>query len=137
MDLALTTGTGPKMLTDMESFAPYILPSDVVVFGYRLPAPKESSPATPHPPMTAYPLDRIRTEGIDQAAAAAVHTPGRHWVRVSDPCRRRCTLAGLDASGRLTRSRRNDTNGTDKVAQKGNRIEQVRRHGTDNLRSGA
>jgi arginase len=72
MDLALTTGTGPKILTDMESSAPYIQPSDVVVFGYRLPAPNESSPATPHPPMTAFPLDRIRTEGIGQAAAAAV-----------------------------------------------------------------
>jgi arginase len=72
MDLALTTGTGPKTLTDMESAAPYIQPSDVVVFGYRLPAPDESSPSTPHPPMTAFPLDRIRTGGADQAAAAAV-----------------------------------------------------------------
>jgi arginase len=72
MDLALTTGTGPKMLTDMESASPYIQPSDVVVFGYRLPAPDDSSPVAPHPPMTAFPLDRIRSEGTDQAAAAAV-----------------------------------------------------------------
>ena len=35
MDLALATGTGPGMLTDIESSAPYIQPSDVVVFGYR------------------------------------------------------------------------------------------------------
>jgi hypothetical protein len=43
MDLALSTGTGPKVLTDMESAAPYIQPSGVVVFGYRLPARDESS----------------------------------------------------------------------------------------------
>jgi arginase len=72
MDLALATGTGPKMLTDIESSAPYIQPSDVVVFGYRLPAPKESSPADPHPPMTAFPLDRMRSEGIDRTTAAAI-----------------------------------------------------------------
>jgi arginase len=72
MDLALTTGTGPEILTAIESSAPYIQPSDVVVFGYRLPTVDDGSPAAPHPPMTAFPLDRIRTEGIDQATAAAV-----------------------------------------------------------------
>ena len=86
MDLALTTGTGPKSLTDMESAAPYIRPSDVVVFGYRLPAPDENSPATPRPPMTAFPLDRIRREGTDKAAAAAVSrlegSGAGFWVHV-------------------------------------------------------
>jgi arginase len=72
MDLALTTGSGPKMLTDMESSAPYIRPSDVVVFGYRQPAPGDSSSFAPHPPMTAFPLDKIRSEGIDQATSTAV-----------------------------------------------------------------
>jgi len=86
MDLALTTGTGPKMLTDMESSSPYIQPSDVVVFGYRLPEPNDSSPFAPHPPMTAFPLDRIRTEGIDEATTAAVkpfEDPGlEFWIHV-------------------------------------------------------
>jgi arginase len=86
MDLALTTGTGPAILTEIDSSAPYIQPSDVVVFGYRLPTPKESSPAAPHPPMTAFSLGRIRTEGIDQATAAAVaHLEGRglgFWIHV-------------------------------------------------------
>jgi arginase len=72
MDLALATGTGPEILTDIESSVPYIQPSDVVVFGYRLPAPNERSPADPHPPMAAFPLDRVRSKGINQTAAAAV-----------------------------------------------------------------
>jgi arginase len=72
MDLALTTGAGPAMLTEIESSAPYIQPSDVVVFGYRLPAPNEKSPYTPHAPMTAFPLERIRAEGVDQTADAAI-----------------------------------------------------------------
>jgi arginase len=72
MDLALATGTGPGMLTDIESSAPYIQPSDVVVFGYRSPAPNEGSPANPRPPMTSFPLDRMRTEGLDRTTAAAV-----------------------------------------------------------------
>jgi arginase len=72
MDLALATGTGPEMLTAIEFPAPYVQPSDVVVFGYRFPTPNERSPDAPHPPMTAFSLDRIRTEGIDQTTAAAV-----------------------------------------------------------------
>jgi arginase len=85
MDLALATGIGPEILTEIESSAPYVQPSDVVVFGYRFPAPEERSPAGPHPPMTAFSLDRIRTEGIDQAGAAAVtHLEGRpgFWIHV-------------------------------------------------------
>jgi arginase len=72
MDLALTTGIGPAILTEIESSFPYIQPSDVVVFGYRLPAPNEESPYTPHAPMTAFSLEKIRTEGVGQAADAAI-----------------------------------------------------------------
>jgi arginase len=86
MDLALTTGTGPEILTAIEFPAPYIQPSDVVVFGYRFPTPNERSPDAPHPPMTAFSLDRIRTEGIDQTTAAAVkHLEGCElgfWIHV-------------------------------------------------------
>ena len=84
MDLALTTGIGPEILTEIESSAPYIQPSDVVVFGYRVPPLNERSPDNPHPPMAAFPLDRIRAEGIDQATAAAVtRLEGRgFWIHV-------------------------------------------------------
>jgi len=84
MDLALTTGIGPEILTEIESSGPNIQPSDVVVFGYRVPTRKEKSPDSPHPPMAAFPLDRIRAEGIDQATAAAVtRLEGRgFWIHV-------------------------------------------------------
>jgi arginase len=86
MDLALTTGVGPEILTAIEFPAPYIQPSDVVVFGYRFPPPNESSTAAPHPPTTAFSLDRIRAEGIDQTAAAALrHLEGcglGFWIHV-------------------------------------------------------
>ncbi len=86
MDLALTTGTGPQILTAIESSAPYIEPSGAVVFGYRAPAPNERSPAAPQPPMTPFSLARIRTEGIDQSTATAVkHLEGvgvGFWIHV-------------------------------------------------------
>jgi arginase len=72
MDLALTTGLGPALLTEIGPSFPYIQTSDVVVFGYRLPAPNEKSPYTPHSPMTAFSLEKMRTEGRDQAADAAI-----------------------------------------------------------------
>ena len=86
MDLALATGIGPAILTEIESSAPYIRPSDVVVFGYRLPAPDEKTPYTPHAPMTAFSLEKIRAEGVDQAAKAAItHLEGcglGFWIHV-------------------------------------------------------
>src|ERR1700730_12592128 len=35
MDLALATGLGPDLLTDIESRKPYIKPEDTIIFGYR------------------------------------------------------------------------------------------------------
>jgi len=86
MDLALTTGTGPGILTEIESSAPYIQPADVVVCGYRFPAGNERSPATPQPPMTAISMDRIRAEGIDRVTTGVVermeHGGLGFWIHV-------------------------------------------------------
>jgi arginase len=86
MDLALATGEGPALLTDIESSSPYFRPSDVVVFGYRLPAANEDTPYTPRAPMTAFPLDKVRSEGVELATAAAVARleeigPG-YWIHL-------------------------------------------------------
>jgi arginase len=72
MDLAIATGAGPKLLTDIEGKEPYLRSEDVVVFGYRWPAPGESSTATPREPMVAFPLSLIREQGIAQSARSAV-----------------------------------------------------------------
>jgi arginase len=72
MDLAMATGTGPDVLTDLDASKPYIQPSDVVLFGYRWPAPGEVSAATPLAPMRAMPLQRIREQGVAESTHAAV-----------------------------------------------------------------
>jgi arginase len=72
MDLALATGLGPELLTDIESRKPFIKPEDTIIFGYRRPAPGETSPAAPQPPMAAFPLNLIQQQGIAQSARTAV-----------------------------------------------------------------
>src|ERR1700749_714824 len=51
MDLALATGRGPELLTDIDSKKPYIRPKDTIVFGYRQPPPDDTSSVAPQPPM--------------------------------------------------------------------------------------
>jgi arginase len=72
MDLALATGLGPDLLTDIEGGRPYIRPEDTLIFGYRRPAPGETSPATPQPPMAAFPLTLIQHQGIAQSSHMAI-----------------------------------------------------------------
>jgi arginase len=72
MDLALATGLGPELLTSIENRKPYITPEETIIFGYRRPAPGETSPATPQPPMGAFPLNLVRQQGTAQSARAAV-----------------------------------------------------------------
>lgn len=72
MDLAIATGTGPKLLTDIEGKEPYLRSEDVVVFGYRWPVPGDSSLATPQEPMVAFPITLVRQQGIAQSARSAV-----------------------------------------------------------------
>ena len=72
MDLALATGTGPKLLTEIDAAGPYIQPRDTVVFGYNWPPLDEPSPAAPKPPMMAFPLSIARKQGIAHSAQTAV-----------------------------------------------------------------
>ncbi|HEY1743791.1 MAG TPA: arginase family protein [Granulicella sp.] len=72
MDLALATGTGPKLLTEIDAAGPYIQPGDAVVFGYNWPPPDEASPAAPKPPMMAFPLSTVRKQGAAHSAQTAV-----------------------------------------------------------------
>jgi arginase len=72
MDLAVATGAGPKLLTDIERRQPYLNSEDVVVFGYRWPSAADSSPATPGRSMTAFPLSLVRHQGVAQSARSGV-----------------------------------------------------------------
>jgi len=72
MDLALVTGLGPELLTDMQGRKPYIRPEDTILCGYRRPAPGEKSPAAPQQPMAAFPLTLMQQCGFAQSIETAV-----------------------------------------------------------------
>lgn len=72
MDLAVVTGVGPDELTDIEARKPYIQPDDVVVFGYRWPAPDEVSMAMPPEAMGAMPLHAVREQSVTASMYAAM-----------------------------------------------------------------
>jgi arginase len=73
MDLALVTGTGPELLTNIEGKKPYVRPEDTVLFGYRSPAANEDSNARPSKPMESFSLDTIRSAGIASATKEAIN----------------------------------------------------------------
>jgi hypothetical protein len=70
MDLALVTGTGPELLTNIDGQKPYVRPEDTVLFGYRW--PDSESIARPSDPMKSFPLDAIRAQGIAESAKQAI-----------------------------------------------------------------
>jgi arginase len=87
MDLALATGLGPELLTNIEGTKPYIQPEDTIVFGYRQPPPGDTSPVAPQQPMGSFPLHSIQQQGIAKSARKAVtrleSAPTRgSWIHV-------------------------------------------------------
>jgi arginase len=70
MDLALVTGTGPELVTNIDGQKPYVRPEDTVLFGYRW--PDSGSIARPSDPMKSFSLDAIRAQGIAESAKQAI-----------------------------------------------------------------
>ncbi|MET7296990.1 arginase family protein [Streptomyces griseoloalbus] len=87
MELALATGRGPGVLTDLEGRRPLVRDEDVVVLGFRDTAESTAAGMQPLPPsLHAMDLDAVRARG---AAEAARHAVGLltgaglgHWVHV-------------------------------------------------------
>ncbi|MGS1097421.1 arginase family protein (plasmid) [Aquamicrobium terrae] len=81
MDLALATGRGPRMVTNIEGKAPLMRDEDVVAFGRRDAAEAEQhgSQRIEHTSIEMIDLVSVRAIGIDAAAACAV----RHLSRPS------------------------------------------------------
>ena len=69
MDLALVTGTGPELLTNIDEQKPYVRPEDTVLFGYRS---SEAEANTASKPMKSFPLDAIRVQGVAESAEQAI-----------------------------------------------------------------
>ena len=73
MDLALVTGHGPMLLTDIEGLGPLVRPEDAVAFGYRDHEDQAESGSQPLPAsLRAFDLPAVRAMGIEAAARAAV-----------------------------------------------------------------
>lgn len=73
MDLALVTGYGPSLLTDIEGRTPLVRPQDAVAFAYRDHKDQEEYGSQPLPKeLKAIDLPAVRAIGIEAAARQAV-----------------------------------------------------------------
>lgn len=73
MELALVTGRGPEIVTNLEGRSPLVLDEDVVVFGFRdaeLAAAEGSQPLAPT--LRALDLAAVRRRGVERAARDAL-----------------------------------------------------------------
>jgi arginase len=73
MDLALATGRGPDIVTNIEGRGPLVRDEDVVLFGPRDAEQAEHYGSQPVPDtLCTIDLDEIRRRGVDRAVQAAV-----------------------------------------------------------------
>lgn len=74
MDLAIVTGRGPDILTNIDGLKPLIRDEDTVVFGYRDAEEAESygSPDVRSTKMYVQSLDEVRQTGAKRAATEAL-----------------------------------------------------------------
>jgi arginase len=73
MDLALATGHGPELLTNLEGRRPLVREEDVVAFGFRDEDDQEEYGSQPLPPhVRALDLHVVQRMGIEAATAAAI-----------------------------------------------------------------
>ncbi|MGW0390999.1 arginase family protein [Streptomyces sp. NPDC003042] len=73
MELALATGRGPRLLTDLEGRGPLLRDEDIVAFAFRDSAESAAAGMQPLPPwLHAIDLDGVRSLGAAAAARQAV-----------------------------------------------------------------
>jgi arginase len=73
MDLALATGHGPALLTDIEGRAPLVRPEDVVAFGFRDAEEQRQYGSQPLPgEILAVDLPTVRRTGLEPAIDRAL-----------------------------------------------------------------
>jgi arginase len=89
MELALVTGRGPQLLSDLDGLGPLVRDEDVVVFGFRdaeHAAAEGSRPLVPT--IRAMDLPWVRERGVDRAAREALahlqreDGPAGFWVHL-------------------------------------------------------
>jgi arginase len=86
MDLAIVTGRGPRILTDIEGLRPLVLEEDIVLFAYRDAdeSRRLGSPDVRETSIHAVDLDTVRARGIERAASDALRALGdlRFWIHL-------------------------------------------------------
>ena len=89
MDLALVSGRGPAIVTDLDGGRPYVRDEDIVLFGHRdaAMALKYGSQDVRETDITVLDLQTVRKAGVaDAAAAAARQLAGsdrqRFWIHL-------------------------------------------------------
>jgi arginase len=89
MDLALATGRGPAVVTDLEGRRPLVRDQDVVVVGYRDQEDAAQHGSQPLPPsIAAIDLATLRDEGAEGAARRAIdlltraNDSERFWIHL-------------------------------------------------------
>ncbi len=89
MDLALATGRGPDIVTNIEGRLPLVRDGDIVVFGFRDAEEQAEYGSQPLPPgMRAIDLAEVRRRGIDDAVRDAVghltrrDAPEQFWIHL-------------------------------------------------------
>ena len=88
MDLALSTGRGPDVLTNIEGLRPLVRDADVAVLGPRDAEQAREHGSQPLPPtIFAQDLEEVRRIGAEEAARAAIEhlsrrTPDGFWIHL-------------------------------------------------------
>jgi arginase len=78
MDLALATGYGPALLTDLERRRPLVRPEDAVVFGFRDAEEQRQYGSQPLPAnVLAFDLMTVRRMGVEHATRIALERVAR------------------------------------------------------------
>jgi arginase len=82
MDLAIVSGRGPDVLTNIDGLKPLILDQHVVVFGYRdaVQAASYGSQDVRHTDMHIFDLFQVQALGVANAASQAVTSLLKHGI---------------------------------------------------------
>ncbi|MGO8870167.1 MAG: arginase family protein [Acidimicrobiales bacterium] len=74
MDLALVTGRGPDIVTDLDGIGPLVLDEDVVLFGRRdaEEAANDGSQRIEDTPIEIFDLDAVRAQGVERCISRAL-----------------------------------------------------------------
>jgi arginase len=102
MDLALVTGHGPALLTNLEGRAPLVRDTDAVAFGFRDTDDQIEYGSQPLPDaLRAFDLPTIERTGIEAAAQQAIEHVSRReldgfWIHVDADCLDDAVMPAVD-----------------------------------------